>query len=98
MSLPATVYGRLALHRDVHRTDHKRWTITHLPTGMRIIDDIDSLKKARAFVSHLTRLNWNFTDPRKIPPETKRGVEETYDVRFNALSQIKKWNQVWRPN
>lgn len=66
---PVLVLGNLALHKSTD--DHTRqtinrgaWTITHIPTGWRIISPIRNFRKARtALKLFYGAMDWNFSTP-----------------------------------
>ena len=68
--------GLLAIHKD----PVLGWVIDHLPTGYWVVY-LPTLRQAKAFVSAVSDLDWNFTD---TDPERARGkafvdcVMETY--------------------
>src|SRR5574342_688441 len=66
-TMPAEIYGGLALHVDL---SGEKWTITHIGTGFRArsIGDHDV---AVELAKHLSLETWNFTDPDKMPGATR---------------------------
>ena len=67
----ATVYGPLALHRSLWtNADASSLAVTHVPPGYGAASGIRGPARALAILKSLWPLNWNFTDPKKMPRAT----------------------------
>jgi hypothetical protein len=57
----ATLCGKLALHPTI---DAKGWTITHVPTGFAVRNQMRRRKDAETLMLQLAELwDWNFSKP-----------------------------------
>ena len=84
----ATIFGDLAIYKDGHG-----YSIGHVKTGFRVAN-ADSRSQAQQIVYRLNNegLDWNFSDPNKVPKETsqkgKQIIQEVCDRQvpvFEAL-------------
>lgn len=87
-SVPAEVYGELAIHLS---TSGDRWAVTHILSGYEVASTCD-YELAEKIVAELANLDWNFTEPVSMPANTRVGAEmflrqlarENPDLRSSA--------------
>ena len=82
---PIMTLGNLALHRTLDengKTMRGAWTITHIPTGWRIIRPIENVRKARTMLKLFAgAMDWNFSTPESEKIENQRGI-------FHAVKEV----------
>lgn len=75
-----------ALHRPVTvpvgsmepKQEGKDWTLTHIPTGQRVLHGILTIKQAMSIVKDLTNkgIDWSFTDIQTVDETLRKRAKE----------------------
>ncbi len=74
-TVKATVFPPLAIHKKAWASGqgYNRWTISHVPTGLRICDT-KTRKHARLLVSLFLSLDWRRMEPEQKCTDDERRV------------------------
>jgi hypothetical protein len=86
--------GLFALHHPIYvkpgehtpTQEAKDWTLTHVPTGHRLMRGITTIKQGMSIAKELARagsaecrIDWNFTDVLTLNPEMRKRAKDLTD-------------------
>lgn len=70
MAVDAVLSGPFAVHRS-----GTGWALTHRPTGTGILP-VRTMTEGKELAARISELDWNFTDWRDMPEETREAMFE----------------------
>lgn len=88
-TVPAKVYGPLALHKDICTGKRQLWRVTHIATGLRVLGELP-LNAAIAIVKELKGLpEWQ--DPR-LADGYCAGTTALFDKLVAAVKEAQRFH------
>jgi hypothetical protein len=88
-TVPAKLYGPLALHKGYHAGAIKNWTVTHVATGLRVVGEIP-LKAAVAIIKDVKDMpEWRDA---RLAEGMNAGNKAIFDKIVAAVLEAKRFH------